>query len=106
MGQGKLPKTKLLTIGSSNKVNKHSTVGASDSICAQQLAQNQVNFVSNFQIEEHGQPGDNKKATGQSQVSSNIKATSMSKNQQNYVLLQQPNSSLAQKQRPHSSFKA
>ena len=101
-----MAKAKLQTIGSSNKVSKHATVGASDSLCAQQLSQNQVNFISNFHIEENESAGDVKKGGSSTNPSSNMKAASLAKNQQNFVLLQQQNTSLTQKQRPHSSFKA
>lgn len=87
MGQGKRMTSKMLTIGSSNKPNKHATVGAGGP-AAQQLAQNQINFISNFNIDENGLKGP---------------AT----NQQNIILLQNSNNAgYIQKQRPHSSFKA
>lgn len=79
MGQGKLTKGKLLTIGSSNKVNKHATVGASDSLCAQQLSQNQVNFISNFHIEENEPTADAKKGSNSTHPSSNTRVTGLSK---------------------------
>lgn len=81
MGQGKMAKAKLQTIGSSNKVNKHATVGASESLCAQQLAQNQVNFISNFHIEENEQASDSKRGGSQTNPSSNMKTSSLAKNQ-------------------------
>lgn len=76
-----MAKAKLQTIGSSNKVSKHATVGASDSLCAQQLSQNQVNFISNFHIEENESAGDPKKAAMPPNPHSSSKAGNLAKNQ-------------------------
>ena len=89
MGQGKLGKSKLLTIGSSNKVSKHATVGAVENQGAQQLAQNQVNFISNFQIEENHNAAQSRSNGSATNAQSNSKHGGLAKNQQNYILLQQ-----------------